>query len=405
MLLLLTFFHAGQALALDISDVRFGAHGEKTRMVLDMDEMADFRVFTLSSPYRIVIDLPAFNWNAGTIDKPVNPNITAVRHGLLKPGISRIVFDVDHPVNIHAAFTLPAQSNKASRLVLDLGPASEALFERNKGKIFGMLSDEYAPPAATAQAPPPYREASLGGITPPKPQSVIVKPLIVIDPGHGGVDPGASGANGVYERAVTLALGKELRKQLLATGRYRVEMTRDTDVFIKLADRVKFARKHNADLFVSLHADSLENGKVSGASIYTLSEKASDAQTAKLAARENRADLVAGIDLSVEDKDVANILLDLAMRDTMNQSKFFANTLVGTFKSHSLKTLDTPHRSAGFAVLKAPDIPSVLIETGFMSNRREADLLNNPTHRKKLGKAILSGIDTYFEQVRKNQKI
>lgn len=393
-------------MALDISDVRFGAHGEQTRMVLDMDEIADFRVFTLSSPYRIVIDLPAFTWNAGTIEKPASPNITAVRHGLLKPGISRIVFDVDHPVNIHAAFTLPAQSGKAHRLVLDLGPSSEALFERNKDKIFGMLPDDHTlQPSAAAQAPPPYREVSLGGMTPPKPQSVIVKPLIVIDPGHGGVDPGAIGANGVHERAVTLALGKELRKQLLETGRYRVEMTRDTDVFIKLADRVKFARKYNADLFVSIHADSLENGKVSGASIYTLSEKASDAQTAKLAARENRADLVAGIDLSVEDKEVANILLDLAMRDTMNQSKFFANTLAGTFKSHSLKTLDTPHRSAGFAVLKAPDIPSVLIETGFMSNRKEADLLNNPAHRRKLAKAILSGIDTYFEQVRKNQKI
>jgi N-acetylmuramoyl-L-alanine amidase len=189
------------------------------------------------------------------------------------------------------------------------------------------------------------------------------------------------------------------------TGRYRVSLTRDKDIFIKLRDRVTIAREKQADLFISFHADSIEKGGVSGVSIYTLSEKASDAQSAKLAAQENRADLIAGIDLTVEDEDVANILVDLAMRDTMNQSNFFANKLVQNFKADSVKLLDSPHRSAGFAVLKAPDIPSVLIEAGFMSNKKEVEMLSSPSHRKKIAGSVRDAIEAYFEQVRKNQRI
>jgi N-acetylmuramoyl-L-alanine amidase len=204
---------------------------------------------------------------------------------------------------------------------------------------------------------------------------------------------------------VVLALAKELKKQLEASGQYRVKLSRENDHFIKLTDRVKFAREHSGDLFISLHADSMPDKNVSGASVYTLSEKASDAQTARLAARENKADLIAGIDLNVEDKDVANILVDLAMRDTMNQSKFFANTLVQNLKSSNVRVLENTHRYAGFAVLKAPDIPSVLIEAGFMSNKKEADMLNSHAHRKNLAAALKQGIDRYFDQVRKNQRI
>ncbi len=265
----------------------------------------------------------------------------------------------------------------------------------------------YQNPAGTLQPPPqkPIVEEAKT-VVPDMPPVVKAhkgpKPMIVIDAGHGGDDPGAIGANGAKEKTVTLAAAKELKEKLESTGRYRVHLTRSTDKFIKLPDRVKIGRTQGADLFISLHADSIDKPGVSGASIYTLSNTASDAQTAKLAARENRADLIAGIDLSHEDKEVADILIDLTMRDTMNQSKFFANTVVKQAKSQGIKLLEKPHRFAGFAVLKAPDVPSVLIEMGFMSNRNEVSQLSSPAYRAKIVNAVAGGIDAYFAKVKKN---
>jgi N-acetylmuramoyl-L-alanine amidase len=231
------------------------------------------------------------------------------------------------------------------------------------------------------------------------------KPLVVIDPGHGGQDPGAIGPGGIKEKNITLALGRALRDKLEESGQYRVMMTRDKDVFIKLRDRVTFAREHGAALFISLHADSIDKPGVQGASIYTLSEKASDKETQKLADRENRADLIAGIDVDTDDQEVASILVDLTMRDTVNQSRYFASRLSSIFASEKIRMLERPTRSAGFAVLKAPDVPSILVEAGFMSNRREAEMLNTPEHRNRIARALKKGIDAYFEQVRKNQRI
>lgn len=238
--------------------------------------------------------------------------------------------------------------------------------------------------------------------TPPKKRK---KPLIVIDPGHGGQDPGAIAKNGVYEKTIVLSLSRLLRDKLVASGKYRVEMTRSTDKFIRLRNRVKFAHDRQADLFISVHADSLPKSSAYGASFYTLSETASDKQTAALAERENKADIIAGIDLNTEDEEVANILMDLVMRDTLNQSKFFANSLVKHFQRANLKTLENPHRFAGFAVLKAPDVPSVLVEAGFLSNSREAKLLTQKDHQNKLANALQSAIDNYFVTLERNQKL
>lgn len=396
MILLLTLLSPLNARALNIESVRFGLYEEKTRLVLDLDKPADFRAFVLSEPYRMVIDLPSFEWQAGKVQSPQDAGVQATRHGSLKPGISRIVFDLNRPISIQKAFTLPGGAGKPDRLVIDFSNVSPSLFEQIKSTVHGSLDPDRIQTQnanIATLAPPP----------PPKPQDQ--KPLIIIDPGHGGIDPGASGPHGLYEKNVVLALAKDLKVQLESSGKYRVKMTRADNHFIKLSNRVKFARKHGGDLFISLHADSMENKSITGASVYTLSEKASDAQTAKLAARENKADLIAGIDLSIEDEDVVGILMDLAMRDTMNQSKFFANTLVNSFNANGVKTLPRPHRYAGFAVLKAPDIPSVLIEAGFMSNEKEATLLNTSHHRQKIATALTKGIDRYFEQVRKNQRI
>lgn len=389
--------------ALSVNDIRFGTHPEKTRLVFDLSQSTDFRAFVLSDPYRLVIDLPSFDWRVKTLPQNSKAGISGVRHGNLEAGISRIVFDLNRAINVESAFVLPAGSGKPNRLVIDITNASAAEFAKNKGKSFGTLELGKSYLKKPISKP---RTASLGNNVPSpsvKPRTQK-KPLVIIDAGHGGVDPGAIGANGVYEKHVALALAKELKQQLLNTGQYRVKMTRETDVFIKLSDRVRFARRHGGDLFMSIHADSLPRPNVRGASVYTLSDKASDKQTARLAARENKADLIAGIDLNVEDKEVANILVDLAMRDTMNQSKYFANTLVEELNADGIKLLTKPHRYAGFAVLKAPDIPSVLVEAGFMSNRSEANKLNTSQHRRKIAKALKDGIDAYFKTVAENER-
>ena len=386
----------GEAHALSVNQVRFGAHPDKIRLVLDLSEKADFRVFALANPYRMVIDLPDFEWRAGNASTTPSSGVTALRYGNLQPGISRIVFDMAKPVSVRGAFIIPAQKGQPNRLVVDFTHVSEEIFERNKDISHGTLVTS-GHILAAPQAMPSHK--------PPTPPGAGYKPLIVIDAGHGGVDPGARGVNKANEKNVTLALAKQLKSELEGTGRYRVALTRDKDIFIKLRERVSIARRQQADLFISIHADSIEKSNVSGVSVYTLSEKASDAQTAKLAAQENRADLIAGLDLSVEDEDVASILVDLAMRDTMNQSNFFANTLIDKLKARQVRLLDSPHRSAGFAVLKAPDIPSVLVEAGFMSNKKESELLNTPAHRAKISQALSGAIDSYFEQVRKNQRI
>jgi N-acetylmuramoyl-L-alanine amidase len=230
------------------------------------------------------------------------------------------------------------------------------------------------------------------------------KPLIIIDPGHGGVDPGTAGPDGIKEKNVTLAAARALKKALEETGRYHVMMTRDKDVYLRLYERVAFARQHKGDLFISLHADSIDQRSIGGASIYTLSEKASDAETEKLAMRENRADLIAGVDLSHQDDDVANILVDLAMRDTMNQSRFFANMVAGDMQSHAIRTLERTNRSAGFAVLKDPDVPSILVEMGFLSNRREAQTLIQPAFQRRLAQSLVASINSYFVKVRENDR-
>ncbi|MFP4314278.1 MAG: N-acetylmuramoyl-L-alanine amidase [Alphaproteobacteria bacterium] len=391
------------ALALSVNDVRFGTHPGKTRLVFDLSAVSDFRAFTLSDPYRLVIDLPAFDWRVGNVPANDGAGITAVRHGNLEAGISRIVLDLNRPINIENAFVLPAAQGKSNRLVVDIADVSHAAFIKGKGQSYGTLEIQ----KHYLKAPAEVRTAALNApapFPPGKPKTLAKKPLIIIDPGHGGVDPGAVGANGVYEKNVALALAKELKSQLLATGRYRVKMTREDDRFIKLGDRVHFARNNGGDLFMSIHADSLPRPNVRGASVYTLSNKASDAQTAKLAARENKADLIAGIDLSVEDDEVANILVNLAMRDTMNQSKYFANTLVEEMQLEGVKLLERPHRYAGFAVLKAPDIPSVLVEAGFMSNKSEANMLTTHEHRRKIAGALRDGINAYFKTVAENER-
>ncbi len=362
--------------------VRIGIHPDKTRFVLELTEEPSYRVFTLPDPARVVIDLPELDWRIGA--EPVQEGrglIQALRYGLFAPGTSRVVLDMTGPVGIKEVLVLPPSAEAAYRLVIDLKPVSSAVF---------LNPDERRPILSARPLPMPSQPAAA-----PAPKSDD-RPTIVIDAGHGGVDPGAVGVSGIYEKQVTLDYARELRRQLLESGRYRVVMTRDSDVFLQLRDRIAVAQKAEGDIFLSLHANSYPTDQARGAAVYTLSEKASDAEAAALANKENKADVIAGVNLGAQTQDVSMILIDLAQRETMNLSKNFANKLVGELGKVTTLIRNT-HRFAGFAVLKSPIVPSVLVEIGYMSNREEEKLLLNPANRTKLCESMVRALDRYFE--------
>jgi len=253
----------------------------------------------------------------------------------------------------------------------------------------GLFLAETAEVMAAAAKKPPGKDD--------KPKPPARRRRVVIDAGHGGSDPGTIGARGTYEKEVALAMARELRRHLVATHRYDVTLTRDHDEFISLGERVQIAREAKGELFMSLHADAIHRPDVRGASVYTLSEKASDARAAALAAKENRADAIAGIDLSKQKPDIAAILIDLVQRETKNRSATFANILLPELARH-VQMLDRSHRFAGFAVLKAPDIPSVLVEMGYLSNREDERLLTSAAHRTRLSATLVRAVGHYFDK-------
>jgi len=223
------------------------------------------------------------------------------------------------------------------------------------------------------------------------------RPLIVLDPGHGGIDTGTKGSGGELEKDVVLAFAQTLREKLESSGKYRVAMTRSDDTFIPLAERVRFARSRNAGLFISVHADALprREGQAEGATVYTLSENASDAEAARLAEAENKADVIAGVDLTTEPDDVANILVDLAQRETKTFSMQFARTVVGELKT-AARLHKQPLKSAGFKVLLAPDVPSVLVELGYMSTKDDLKQLTSVSWRARTAQALAQAVDSFF---------
>lgn len=379
--------------ALDMTGIRFGVHGDRERAVIELSQKADFRAFVMSGPDRVVVDMAAFRWKIGTIPQVQGSLVKDVRYGPLGAGRGRLVIETKGPVLIKSAFTIPRGQGQADRLVIDFAATSAATMKEAGNQILGTLPAT-APTASARMNAQSQAQRPPAQTTAPK---AAGRKLVIIDPGHGGQDPGAIGANGMYEKTIVLAVGLELKNQLEAAG-YRVKMTRESDVFLKLHDRVKFARQNKADLFISLHADSIRDAKVTGASVYTLSDKASDKESEKLAERENKADLIAGIDLSHQEDDVAGILIDLAARDTMNQSHFLATRVLTNFSGNSIKTIDGTPKSAGFAVLKALDIPSILVEMGYLTNRAEVERLSSAAHRRKIAAALKSSIDQYFQK-------
>lgn len=377
---------------------RLGDHGDSTRVVLDLSEEAPYQVRQLSDPARIAVDFPGLEWR---LKAGLPKNGLGLVKGVRTEGANTLILDLARPAKPSKVFYLSPGGGNSWRFVMDLSPAKA-------GEVVAVKSASAKPsPAAKGKTAPVGKSPGKMASIPPEPSAPAVpakaKPVIVIDPGHGGVDPGAVGASGVYEKNIALAMGRELKERLDASGRFKVVMTRDRDVFLKLRERVAKARAVDADLFISLHANTHPNPQLSGLSVYTLSEKASDAEAEQLAESENKADLIAGIDLSNEAPEVANILIDLAQRETMNLSANFAGKAV-TDLGHEVKLLNNSHRFAGFAVLKAPDVPSVLVELGYLSNPKEEQLLKTEAFRAKLATALARAAETYFENLRKVAK-
>jgi N-acetylmuramoyl-L-alanine amidase len=367
-----------------VSEARLMGDETRTRFVADLTRSIDLAAFTLADPYRVVIDVPQLVFRlpakAGESGRGL---VKAFRFGLVMQGGSRIVLDVTGPVRVDKAFVLDSVEGQPARLVVDLVAVDRDSFLRN-------LAIENQARRASTAAPRAEREPAAKNTDP--------RPLVVLDPGHGGLDSGTiAPSTGDNEKTIVLDFALKLRDKLEKTGKYRVAMTRSDDHFVPLADRVRFARTNQAALLISIHADALahRDTKGHGATVYTLSENASDAEAARLADAENRADLIAGVDLSAEPDDVTDILIDLAQRETKAFSMHFARGLVSEFKT-SARLNERPLKAAGFRVLTAPDVPSVLIELGFVTNPQDIKLLTSDAWRARVADSMVQAIATFF---------
>jgi N-acetylmuramoyl-L-alanine amidase len=364
------------------TDARLGGDEARTRFIVDLSKPVDLSAFTLADPYRVVIDLPQVTFQLpAKIGDTGRGLVKAFRFGLVMQGGSRIVIDATGPVRVEKAFVLDAADGQPARLVIDLVPVDRDTFVRN-------LALESRPRRADPTVKPDPGHAA-------KPADL--RPLVVIDPGHGGLDTGTHAASGETEKGIVLEFSLQLRDKLEKSGKYRVAMTRSDDHFVPLGERVRMARAAQAALFVSIHADALANRdtEAHGATIYTLSETASDAEAARLAEAENRADVIAGVDLSSEPDDVADILIDLAQRETKSFSMHFARVLASELKQ-SARMHKRPLKSAGFRVLKAPDVPSALVELGYVTNAEDLKMLTSDAWRSRATDSITQAIHTFF---------
>jgi N-acetylmuramoyl-L-alanine amidase len=357
--------------------------GEVTRFELSLDRDLEFSVFALADPYRVIIDLPEVEFRIAPDSGASGQGlVSAFRFGLFSAGKSRIVIDAAGPVAIAEPVIHKPADGRPARLVVELKATTRALFLRDFA--LNGLSRESAAPAPT------MREAIIPPVAGAK-----ARPVIVIDPGHGGVDPGAASRSGAMEKDLVLDFATDIAAKLRASGRFKVVLTRDTDVFLRLDRRRQIARESQADLFVSIHADSIRMSGVRGASVYTVSERASDEEAAALAAKENRADLIAGVPLADVPDEVSDILIDLARRETNKLSVDFAKELVKELRN-SVKMNSNPHRSASFVVLKSPDVPSVLVELGYLSNQEDEDALKSEEWRTKAASSMANAVARYF---------
>jgi N-acetylmuramoyl-L-alanine amidase len=377
------------------SDARLAGDARQTRFILDLDRPVQFRAFALADPYRVVVDLPQVNFQlASGVGTAGRGLVKAFRYGLVMPGGSRIVFDLTGPAKIAKSYVLEAANGQPPRLVLELEHADRTTFVQS---LAPESRPELRPAIAEANAVA-ARPESPAAAAPP--QTADKRPVIVVDPGHGGDDNGTqAGGADFMEKNLVLTFGLALRDRLEKSGKYRVVMTRTDDTFIALADRVKVARSEGAALFVSIHADALPRGEgdAQGATIYTLSDKASDSEAQRLADAENKSDAIGGVSLADEPTEVADILIDLVQRETKTFSNRFARMLMNEMKT-TVRMHKHPLKSAGFRVLKAPDVPSVLVELGYVSNKGDLEHLVSENWRNRTVGSMAQAIDAFLSK-------
>jgi N-acetylmuramoyl-L-alanine amidase len=418
---------------------RLGGDERRTRFVADLSGRVGFRAYVIPEPYRVVVDLEELRFRL-----PVGLGwrglglVKAFRYGLIDAGRSRIVMDTKGPVLLANAFIVEPEFDQPARLVIDITPTDPPTFAalykrqsmpRNSGEereeaekrqpkdesgiTIATVSRSEPGPAALSKDRESRVRAGIEFAAPlsfPRPEQKAIGPIrrpeattrkrpgirtVVIDPGHGGIDPGAIGRSGAKEKDIVLAFAKELKEKIERNDGYEIVLTRSGDTFVSLKDRVRIARHANADLFIVVHADAVRDKGVRGATVYTLSETASDAEAEELAHNENKSDLIAGVDLAEESDEITGILIDLAQRETKNHASFFARSAVEQLKQITRFT-GKPLRSAGFRVLRAPDVPSVLVELGYLSHAADESQLRSPAWRLKMAAQLAEAVASYF---------
>lgn len=365
--------------ALKAYDYKMAGDRNHTRVVLRFDREPDPEWFLLRDPHRLVVDLSETDFDVESDDLESRGLISHVRYGRIEAGRSRMILTADAPFAVDGVEVIENETSSGYRMIVDITSASDADFEAT-------LRDRLDRTDSDA--------GMLGDSERLEPVAQDRRFTIVVDAGHGGIDTGARGVNGTLEKTITLAFARELVEKLDDSGKYNVLLTRDEDIFLRLDERVRIARQHEADLFISIHADAIRYRGVRGATVYTVSDEASDAKAAATAARENLSDELAGIKVEDDKNQVADILADLARRETHTFSIRFARSLLGEI-SDSLDLVKNPHRYAGFQVLRAPDVPSVLLELGYLSNPQDEEQLRDSAWRAKAVESIGDAIDAF----------
>lgn len=421
-----------------IVDIRLNTEGNSERIVIESETKVNFNAFLLKNPYRLVVDLQNTNIDVKAPSFKANRVVDQVRVGKFSEYDIRLVFDLNIKVKLENSFYLaPTSSNPLHRIVIDLtfdnadlevedliGKLIEEnnlydvepnelnilidkiLAENNDTKGLNNLIDEILTEN--------YEEKSLGTIkvSSNNIKSVVTKsnttnynlaknanrkPRIIIDAGHGGKDPGTIGTRGTKEKIITLTYAKSLKQALDKTNKYKTYMTRNQDFYVELRERVSIARRYKGDLFISIHADSSPSKSARGISIYTLSQTASDTRTAQLAQKENKADIIGGLNLYGEYQDTINTLVDISRHQAMNDSKIFARILKEQFRKQNIQGLGDMIKHANFAVLTAADMPSVLLELGFLSNKTDERMIRSYGYKTKVVNSIVSAVNSYFK--------
>lgn len=364
--------------------------GKNKNLVIKISEKAEFKVFTLTSPNRLIVDIKGGDTSSAKVNFSLDESIFGqVRQGKPEKNTLRVVFDLKKPIKITDSYFDTNNKKKGD-------PDLVVEFIEKSGRKIGdsKTAGDKTPKSMTKEQ---KEKIAFAPKVKDKPKAINYKPVIVIDAGHGGIDPGAISRRGIKEKNITLKYAKALKKELENTKKYRVFLTRRDDKFIKLSERVERARKAKGDLFISLHADSHPDPDTRGLSVYTISSSRAEKEAGKLLTKADKEEVINGVNMKKQSDDVQHMLIKLAQRETTNNSSEFASILVKELGSDA-RLLENPHRSAGFAVLTGADVPSVLMELGYLTNRHEEKLLQTGDYQKKLVIGIRDAIEKYFEK-------